>query len=391
MNGISTCFGLNPKPTTEIRLAAPVSETKMGFTMTNNVTPEIAKRVASAKYLGSNGTNVVGVGVGTRTIEGVDTLTPCVKFYVSRKPAPDEIAPIDLLPKEILGIPTDVVDVGRAFGPRINARRRWPDGKRVAGPGDSIGPKVEGASNLNLTFSGTFGAVLENRANPKQRFILSNNHILGVNGRVPPEALIVAPGPEDALGTVQKAIARAPKTVLLTRGPEYPNYVDCAIAEVENFEAVTCKFPDGLVVRSHEQPELGVSVIKYGKSSGRTVGKIVDVSADILVDYSFGTFKFVDQILIDGGEKDFAVDGDSGAVVVAASQPTNRWLPDAKPSSVALGLVFAPAGRFAAACPMSKVLESLKQVLPFDLVFATADFGDPDFGAPKLAPASMGG
>src|SRR4051794_12618713 len=108
----------------------------------NNVTPEVAKRVASARFLGTSGTNVVGVGLGTKVIAGVDTFTPCVKFYVSTKAAPNEIAPTNLLPDEILGVPTDVISVGRAFGPRINARRRRPDGERPFGPGDSIGPNV---------------------------------------------------------------------------------------------------------------------------------------------------------------------------------------------------------------------------------------------------------
>jgi hypothetical protein len=345
----------------------------------NNITPEIAKKVASARYLGKNGTNIVGVGVGTKIIAGVDTLTPCVKFYVSMKTPPGDVAMGSIEPEKVLGIPTDVISVGRAFGPRINARRLRPEEGRAVGPGDSIGPKVEGASNLNLTFSGTLGAVLQNGENEEERFILSNNHILAVNGRVPPQSAIVAPGPEDGLGVEQKKIACLEKAVLLVRGLDKENYVDCAIAKVDKSANVTHLFPGGLAVGSKSEPRIGLSVIKFGKSSGETAGKIVDVNADILVDYSFGTFKFVDQILVEAAGNDFAIDGDSGALLIAAPQRVVAPVFAKRPPSYAapgpagaVGLVFAPAGRFAVACPISRVLESLELLLNCPLVFAGA-------------------
>jgi hypothetical protein len=349
-----------------------------------NMTPEIAKKVASARYLGMNGTDVVGVGVGTKVVSGVDTLIPCVKFYVSRKTAPGELPLVNLLPDDVLGVPTDVVDVGRAFGPRINARRiRPPAGERLVGPGDSIGPHAADASNVSLTFSGTLGAVLQRAGDDRQRFLLSNNHVLSVNGRIPVGSPIVAPGQEDALGTVQKTIGHLAELVPLTRKE---NFVDCAIAAMEDPDGVNFIFPDGRVVGGWAAPQIGLSVIKFGKASGCSQGKIVDVSADILVDYSFGTFLFVDQILIDGGEDDFAQDGDSGALLITAPNHVARYgrhaahteelLPAGAPAE-AVGLVFAPAGRFAAACPISVVLDQLELLLGYDLEFATSDVRRP--------------
>src|SRR4029453_13711153 len=102
---------------------------------------------------------------------------------------------------------TDVVDVGRGFGPRINARRMRPNSNGPARPGDSIGPKAVETAMVNVDFSGTLGAVLQHAGDPRQRFILSNNHVLAANGRVPPGSEIVTPGAEDGLGMIQKTIA----------------------------------------------------------------------------------------------------------------------------------------------------------------------------------------
>jgi hypothetical protein len=331
-----------------------------------NETLRIAKQVASARFLGTT-VGLVGVGAGTKIIEGVDTQTPAVKFYVSNKPEENQIAPANLLPEKILGIQTDVVPIGRPFGPRINARRIRPNSKGPAKPGDSIGPRVDGPLNFNPVFSGTFGAVLCDSGDRMRRFLLSNNHILAVNGRVPLGSEIVTPGAEDALGVTQKAIAKFKAAVRLEYSGQ--NYVDCALAEIYNNAEVTSVSPDNVPVSMVRDANIGLSVFKFGKSTAKTYGRVVDVQADILVDYSFGTFAFKDQVLIDGGASDFAADGDSGALVMASE-------PGATPSNSAVGLVFAPAGRYTAASPISKVLESLQQFkdilqLKGDLAFAS--------------------
>src|SRR5262249_14494488 len=161
-------------------------------------------------------------------------------------------------------------------------------------------------------FSGTLGAVLQHADDPEQRFLLSNNHVLAVNGRLVDGSEIVTPGAEDALGMTQTTIATLTAPVLLTPANGDRHRRDFPIAAHRKDVRVTAEFPNRVLVRGTAKPKIGLSVFKYGKSTQWTSGKIVDVSADILVDYAFGTFKFVDQILIDGGEEGFAKDGDSG-------------------------------------------------------------------------------
>ena len=99
---------------------------------------------------------------------------------------------------------------------------------------------------------------------------------------------------------------------------------------------------------------LGQPVVKFGRTTGLTKGIIVDIDADIVVDYTFGSFRFVNQVLIQG--KGFANDGDSGAVVI--TQPA-----DAAKEREAVAMVVAPVGEFTAACPLQVALDILGKEL----------------------------
>ena len=57
--------------------------------------------------------NVVGLGVGLRSIAGVLTKKVAIVVMVTRKIAKADLPPEDLLPLEIEGIPVDVQEVGQ--------------------------------------------------------------------------------------------------------------------------------------------------------------------------------------------------------------------------------------------------------------------------------------
>lgn len=52
--------------------------------------------------------NVVGVGVGPKTVKGNPTGVMAIKVYVSRKLPKEELSESELVPEQIEGIPTDV-------------------------------------------------------------------------------------------------------------------------------------------------------------------------------------------------------------------------------------------------------------------------------------------
>ncbi|MEZ5352254.1 MAG: hypothetical protein R2762_06420 [Bryobacteraceae bacterium] len=292
------------------------------------------------------GRNVVAVGIGRRLIqrhesaEPVETTMPAVRVYVTEKPKPDEIGSRLMLPKEYLGVPVDVIKIsGNDFRTGFGRRRKG----RAAiefGPGASIGPAPpEVSGNVSPVLSGTLGAFVKDTEGTA--YILSCNHVLSANGRVNSESAVLSPAPVDVFDVgktteVAKEIQHVP---LETAGE---NEVDCAVAGLTGYRLADIEeIPT-------KKPALGDKVVQLGKQ--QTTGKIVDLQATLIVDYSFGSFRFKNQILIqsDPAGGPFALDGDSGALVVG------------KDDESAVGLLFAPAGDLAVACPIDRVLEKLK-------------------------------
>ena len=349
-----------------------------------------AKQLIVGRYLGKpNGANVVGVGIGPKYVIDNDIDLQCVRVYVTRKPDPDDLTPQELIPKTVGPVQTDVVNIRTAFLPNTALRTPPTVPNLNPAPGSSVGLPESATRHLGRIASGTLGAVLKRG---DRYYVVGCNHVLSLNGYASGE--IVSPAPHDrSFGEGEQNIAEAPLSVPLQHDDW--NAVDCAAALIPEgvnvVESVdmpdygssksdsnasvltTFILPDlsapvsrngqlntnncrRVKVTQFESPEVRKRVYKFGKTSGLTFGRIVDVQADILVDYSFGVFRFRDQVLIEGENgREFALDGDSGAVVLTAEND---------PKAVAM--VFAPAGRYTAANSMPVVLHTLKMRLPGD-------------------------
>jgi hypothetical protein len=59
--------------------------------------------------------NVVGVGIGYRTLQGVRTDDPALVVMVSRKLPPEMLPPEERIPTELDGVPVDVQEVGKIY------------------------------------------------------------------------------------------------------------------------------------------------------------------------------------------------------------------------------------------------------------------------------------
>jgi hypothetical protein len=271
--------------------------------------------------------NVVGVGIGKNRL----------RIYVENI----KLSPVELVPKEFLGVPTDVIEIGRLG-------RNGPKPKKITDdsapqPGSRIRVKTD-APNVNSGATGTIGMVV---AGNDGHYILGCNHILAVNGRVreDPKAEIVWAKfvePEETLAVPDVYVR------FIRNGD---NLVDCALARIKEPNKVRATFPAGIgMVNKHlTAPELGITVKKAGATTDTTEGAIVDFNADLYVDYSFGTFRFINQVVIESGakEREFATRGDSGSIVLdKENQP--------------VAMVFAASGSFAVACPLSEVLRLLQ-------------------------------
>lgn len=309
---------------------------------------EKAKAEAVDHLLNPNA-NVVGVGIGKKVMGGQATQKDCVRIYVVYKEQDkDKLSPAVLVPKTIFDVPTDVIQVER-FGRNGRPPRQKEDKEEdtTTRPGSPIRVKTN-ATNVNEGSRGTLGALV---TDGKQKYILSCNHILAVNGRVPKDPKAARIVSAEIVGTDPK-IAEPGAFVRFRR--DGGNSVDCAVARL-TAERVPPTFPDGtLTLYSGDvvPPERGMKVQKFGAATGLTHGTIVDVDADLYVDYSFGTFLFEHQVIIEGvpDEEEFASAGDSGSLVVAEAQ---------EKVSQATAMIFAASGKFAVACPLNNVLEEL--------------------------------
>lgn len=307
-----------------------------------------AKAKAVSLWLQPNG-NIVGIGIGKKVEKGAITPTDCIRVYVVAKFDKDtppfrkqDLTQDEALPKTVPGfnVNTDVVSVTR-FGREVHAPK--PGNVDAGQPGSAIRVKTT-APHVDEGFQGTLGAIV--RDNEGRSYILSCNHVLAVNGRVftDPRAKPVVVSAE--LIGQQFPIAEPDDKGFIQLERDRPNLVDCAVARRLAHKLNPSEY------RTVDPRDQNVTnVYKTGAVTRYTEGNIVDRDVDLYIDYSFGTFLFEKQILIDGGDDDvnkaFAVAGDSGSLVSDSKtkQPT--------------AMIFAASGRYAVACAIGDVLAAL--------------------------------
>jgi hypothetical protein len=140
--------------------------------------------------------NVVGVAVGFKNNLGEEEGVPSVVVLVQQKKPLAALTDEDIIPREVNGTPTDVIEIGvlRAHG--INPRQSF---RPIIQPGASIAHFRVGA--------GTFGAVVRHRQTG-ERFILSNNHVLANSNDAVVGDNILQPGSLDGGRAPQDVVAR---------------------------------------------------------------------------------------------------------------------------------------------------------------------------------------
>jgi hypothetical protein len=159
---------------------------------------------------------------------------------------------------------------------------------------------------------GTFGALVKR---DNALFILSNNHVLADENNLTLGTPIFQPSVRDDSNFGSHQIASLFAYAELLHG--VPNIVDCAIAQVTNPSLVSNSIlhigpPSGTVT-----PSMGMSVHKFGRSSGYTVGSISMIGANVRMEYDTDIFMFRNQIIIKSATTaPFSEGGDSGALLV---------------------------------------------------------------------------
>lgn len=278
--------------------------------------------------------NVVGIGAGYKVRGGELTDLLSLVVMVARKLPKRLLTLKDAVPRKLDDIFTDVVQTGSVRLTQLDPVRVSP--QRPAFPGVSIG-------HYKVT-AGTFGAVVRDRSSGRL-YILSNNHILanltdGQDGRGKVGDPILQPGRVDG-GTGRNVIAWLERFVPVDRAGT--NRLDCALARPLSEAAIT----DGIYgigrVTGVRAAELGMTVLKSGRTTGVNEGRVLVVNATLQVGMGEeGKVNFVDQIVASAPTEG----GDSGSLVVDEKRD-------------AVGLLFAGSETVMAFNPIQPVLEAL--------------------------------
>lgn len=294
--------------------------------------------------------NIVGVGIGEKISDGKQTGALAVKLLVRLKYPQAELDSKHLLPRDVDGIPTDVEEVGTFRKSRAAAHRK---ASGIPNPRTRIRPAQPGCSvgfqdpNNQFTMAGTFGAVVKDK---NGTYVLSNNHVLADENRLPPGAPIFQPGLLDGGSVNTDQIASLTRFVTLQA--QQPNTVDCAIAKATNPNLLSSAVLYIGAVQGTADAAIDMSVHKFGRTTSYTVGQVTSTDTDVTVGYDIGTLTFTGQIIIVGtAGKAFSNAGDSGSLIL--QRGTNK----------AVGLLFAGSASHTIANHISDVLKALNIAL----------------------------
>ncbi|MFW9903519.1 MAG: hypothetical protein ACFFFH_04240 [Candidatus Thorarchaeota archaeon] len=292
--------------------------------------------------------NVVSVGIGRKRVEGRETEELAIIIGVKQKLPHVLIKESDLIPQILEGVKTDVIQIGEiSVLPPLAVVTDRTSRIRPAKGGYSIG-------NVEIT-AGTFGCVVYQNSEP---FILSNAHVLAADPTksISPSKQIVQPGiydggkyPEDHIGNLEDYIVIKPlidiSTCPVSQGTVgFLNLISRIFRRQTRFQALAYSQEVNLVDAAIARPlnsdqiipeveEIGVPtgifsgdslldqpVVKSGRTTGITHGKVKQVDVDVSVGYGGSPgipskiAQFTDQILIES-EAPFSQGGDSGSIV----------------------------------------------------------------------------
>ena len=312
--------------------------------------------------------NVVGVGIGEKLVDGKASGVRAILFLVVKKYPANQLGGTGMepLPPSVSGLPTDVIETGVFH--RLDKKKSGRGGKgesaaagdagaapggpipnprvriRPAQPGCSIG--FQDPQN-QFVMAGTFGAVVRNGGG---LCILSNNHVLANEDKLPIGSPIFQPGLLDGGQVPGDQIAHLTKAVPLQVGA--PNQVDCAIARAENDGLVSKEVLYIGAPQGTKAAQTDMVVHKFGRTTSYTVGTITSIDTDVTVGYDVGQLVFQSQIIVQGlNGKAFSDAGDSGSLILERN------------SQAAVALLFAGSTAYTIANHIEKVLAALKVTL----------------------------
>lgn len=267
---------------------------------------------------------VHGVGIGPKVVDGKTTDQLVIRFHVAYKIPLSRLSPEQRIPDTFqyysqkdsreVALKTDVIESppGKPHIDPEGVVRPVPGGVSCSGHGD-LWPGT-----------GTIGGWVWDNTDDTI-VMLSNQHVFGNTEGTP----IIQPGsadggifPQDQIGEVKRSIplTPAPQPIRQATYPDDCNFVDAAIGEVDSsdhFDLTVLEI--GPAVYEIDNPIMGMTVEKFGQTTGHTVGEITDFPYNSLVPYPVegdvimcDCFRFETS---DPNQLPLSSQGDSGALV----------------------------------------------------------------------------
>ncbi len=313
------------------------------------------------------GSRVYALGFGPKETCGVPTATDAFRLYVTRKHPRAALSATARLPRNICGVPVDVVEDAVPIvhaGGVLTARRRPVE----------MGDGISHEEVLN----GSMGAVVRWEGRPG-RYLLSCAHVLAPAGLGNRRDWVYQPEVAEGGRVRNNRIGRLVAWTRIRFGA-HENTVDAALAHIEPDEDavvneigiadVALKARHYLTQPEAEQRRVTGPVVKRGRTTGITSGRVVDWAwtGRIRVYDSRGRLRsarFRGQLRVKGaGDRPFSSPGDSGAVVVERG------------SSKMVGMVIAGSTTASIVTPAWRVLNVSNQ-WKVDLAEPQAPLGGP--------------
>ncbi len=306
--------------------------------------------------------NVVACGLGFKRVGGEWTDELSLVVSVERKLPKEQLTADDLIPAQVDGLRTDVQQTGRFRALALDPRGRY----RPAQPGLSVGHY--------LVTAGTFGYLVRR---DEALFILSNNHVLANTNAAQAGDPVLQPARLDG-GTVGRdriaalsdfvpldfgeqqadhplleliaallnalaALFGSSARLQATRLSAGENRMDAALARVDAPDLVIPGWPEIGQQQGLAEPQLGMEVQKFGRTTGYTTGIIRQVDVAVNVEYQGRTAHFVDQVMTDP----MSAGGDSGSAILDRQ-------------GRAVGLLFAGSDAATLFTPLDRILEHFR-------------------------------
>ena len=304
--------------------------------------------------------NVVGIASGVKWSDGKPTGKPAIIVLVVQKLEEDLLDPADVIPKDVEGVPTDVLAIGYPYAggsePPGAGAQTLAKKVRPAKGGYSVGHyKITAGTISTGVYDILPGGTVSPPANgigiPPKYYILSNNHVLANENAASIGDPILQPGPYDGGTNPADLIGNLSRFIPITFEPPTPraqhnNLIDAAIAEAQFHDLDREIYWSGSVRgwRRKANVPVGTLVKKTGRTTNLTMGRITAINATIDVGYGGGKIaRFKDQFVTTG----MSAGGDSGSLVTTLD-------------NVAVGLLFAGSSTSTIMNPIENVRSLLK-------------------------------